>query len=72
MVPEEGLAVSAELTALRTELERMATVLLEAELPEPPDPPDNELPWGAEDVPAAPEDPHSDEVLLFEASARAA
>jgi hypothetical protein len=60
------------LTALRDELERMATVLLEAELPEPPDPPDSELPWGAEEAPSALEDPDSAEVRLFEPSARAA
>ena len=44
-MPEESVSptVTTELTALRDELERMATVLLEAELPEPPD---SELPWG--------------------------
>jgi chromosome segregation ATPase len=72
VVPEEsnGMAVSAEVTSLRDELERMAAVLLEAELPEPPDPPDSELPWGAEEVFALPDD--SDVVLLFEPHARAA
>ena len=64
-------APAAELTALRDELDRMAAVLLEAELPEPPDPPDGELPWGAEDVPTA--DPVDEaDVLLFDPAARAA
>ncbi len=63
-------AVPAELAALRDELERMAAVLLDAELPEPPDPPDGELPWGAEDVPTA--EPDEADVLLFDAPARAA
>jgi chromosome segregation ATPase len=70
VVPEEAPAVPAELTALRDELERMATVLLEAELPEPLDPPDSELPWGAED--AVPDESHDDDVLLFDPPARAA
>ncbi len=70
-VTESGApAVPAELAALRDELERMAAVLLDAELPEPPDPPDGELPWGAEDVPAA--EPDEADVLLFDAPARAA
>ena len=65
VVPEDppAPAVPAELTALREELERMATVLLEAELPEPPD---HELPWGAEDAPTAADESGSSEVLLFE------
>ena len=66
----EADAPAAELAALRDELERMAAVLLEAELPEPPDPPDGELPWGAEDEPAA--DPDEADVLQFDAPARAA
>lgn len=62
---------SAELAALRDELERLAAVLLEAELPEPPDPPEGELPWGSEDVPEALAVDGA-EVLLFEPPARAA
>lgn len=42
--------VPAELAGLRAELERVSAVLLEAELPEQPDPPQSELPWGAEEV----------------------
>jgi chromosome segregation ATPase len=45
--------VPAEVAGLRAELERVSVVLLEAELPEPPDPPQSELPWGAEEVPLA-------------------
>jgi chromosome segregation ATPase len=67
-VPDDGPAVPAELAALREELERMATVLMEAELPEPPDAPESELPWGAE---AAPDEPAGAAVLPFE-PARAA
>jgi chromosome segregation ATPase len=66
-------AVSAELGALREELERMAAVLLEAELPEPPDPPESELPWGTEEVPTAlPVESDEADVLLFDPTARAA
>lgn len=65
-------AVPAELTTLREELERMAAVLLETELPEPPDPPESELPWGAEDTPGASDEPDDAHVLLFDAPARAA
>lgn len=75
VVPEEPSvpAVPAELTALREELERMATVLMETELPEPPDPPDSELPWGADEVaPAVADEPSDSDVLLFDPTARAA
>ena len=58
---------AAELAALRDEVERMANVLLEADYPEPPDPPDGELPWGSDE--AAPE--HAD-ILPFTPSNRAA
>jgi hypothetical protein len=69
----DPVAVSAELGALRAELERMAAVLLEAELPEPLDPPDSELPWGTEEVPTAlPVESDDAEVLLFDPIARAA
>lgn len=71
-IPDESgtPAIPAELTALRDELERMATVLMEAELPEPLDPPDSELPWGSE----APSDEPTDDsgVLQFDHPARAA
>lgn len=69
-VPDEdtGPAIPAELTALRDELERMATVLMEAELPEPPDPPDSELPWGSETT-TAEEAGDDSAVLLFESRA---
>ncbi len=73
VVPEEpnAPAVPAELTALREELERMAAVLLDAELPEPPDVPDSELPWGAEAAPAHSGESDGD-VLLFDPLTRAA
>lgn len=57
----------AELAALRDEVERMADVLMRAELPEPPDPPDRELPWGADDAGAERPD-----VLPFNTALRAA
>jgi chromosome segregation protein len=61
---------SAELAVLREEVERMAAVLLEARLPEPPDPPDTALPWSAEaPSSAATERP---DVLPFPAAAWAA
>jgi chromosome segregation ATPase len=41
---------ATELAALRREVERMAAVLWEAARPEPPD---GDLPWAAEDAPAA-------------------
>ncbi|MCI0703840.1 MAG: hypothetical protein L0241_22500 [Planctomycetia bacterium] len=69
---------SPELAALRDEVERMASVLLETELPEPPDPPDSELPWGADEalLSANDEEPLAEEVELevlpFESPARAA
>lgn len=45
--------VPTEVAGLRAELERVSAVLLEADLPEQPDPPQSELPWGAEEVPLA-------------------
>ena len=54
---------SAELAALREEFERMATVLLEAGVP---DLPPEALPWAAEDVDCEPD------VLPFAPLARAA
>lgn len=70
----EAPAVPAELATLRAELDRLAAVLLEAELPEPPDPPESELPWGTEEaIPtASPADLDESHVLLFDPSARAA
>jgi DNA repair exonuclease SbcCD ATPase subunit len=75
VVPEPDLpALPAELTSLRAELERLAEVLLEAELPEPPDPPESELPWGAEEEEIPDALPVEDEadVLLFDPAAKAA
>ncbi len=75
MAIEVSDALPAELTALRDELDRMAAVLLETDLPEAPDPPDTELPWGAEDaiIPmASPAEPDGAELLYFDAPARAA
>lgn len=63
VLDEEPPAVPAELTALRDEVERMAVVLLETELPEPPD---GELPWGAPDA------EEEATVLAFERAKRAA
>ncbi len=80
-VPDDGIpfgsvvfddappAVPAELAALRDEVERMAVVLLETDLPERPD---GELPWAApeaEPVPVATEEAN---VLPFEPVTRAA
>jgi hypothetical protein len=58
---------STELTALRNEVERLATMLFEVELPEPPDPPIGELPWAVEE-PNAP----STAVVSFDSEAWAA
>jgi chromosome segregation ATPase len=85
VVPEpDAPALPAELVSLRAELDRLAAVLLEADLPEPPE---STLPWGTEEpeVPIAlPFDSDDDEmptalpfepdadVLLFESPARAA
>jgi hypothetical protein len=41
---------TVELSALRNEIERLATMLLEVELPEPPSPPQSELPWAFEEA----------------------
>ncbi len=60
-------AKSEELTALRNEVERLSALLLEIELPEPPEaePPIIEDSWDAEDSP-------TDEVLSFDSEAQAA
>jgi chromosome segregation ATPase len=60
-------APDAELAALRGEVERIAVLMMELELPEPPDPPERELPWGFEESGAPPAD-----VLPFDPGARAA
>jgi hypothetical protein len=60
---------TTEVIALRNEVERLASILLEVELPEPPEPPASELPW-AVDEPE--ETPSSSEVLPFGAEVRAA
>jgi chromosome segregation ATPase len=66
MVVPEVPALPTELVTLRDELDRMAAVLLEAELPEPPE---SELPWGSDEVPTGEADV---DVLPFEPAARAA
>jgi chromosome segregation ATPase len=73
-VPDGPPALPTELTALRDELERMAAVLLEVDLPEAPD---TELPWGSEgageDIPVATAEPDEEaDVLRFELNSRAA
>lgn len=55
---------TSELVVLRDEFERMAAVLLDAKLPEPPD---SELPWGAEEP-----EPEPASVLQFPQQNRAA
>ncbi len=57
---------AAEMAGLRNEVERLAGLVINLELPEPLDPPDNELPWGAEE-PQAPAN-----VFQFDTAARAA
>ncbi|AMV29583.1 Chromosome partition protein Smc [Gemmata sp. SH-PL17] len=57
------VAASAELSALRNEVERMAGLLLEAELPEPPEPHEGDLPWAAD---------QSEEAEVFPYTRRAA
>jgi chromosome segregation ATPase len=52
--------IPVEVAGLRAELERVSAVLLEAKLPEQPDPPQSELPWGAEDVQLALAVPHDE------------
>lgn len=59
--------VTPELIALRNEVERMANVLIEAEYPEQPDPPDGELPWCSDEPTADRAD-----VLPFNQATRAA
>jgi chromosome segregation ATPase len=59
--------VVPELAALRAELERVAVVMLDMELPDPPEPADHDLPWGSEEEPYA-----HPSVFQFDAAARAA
>ena len=54
------------MAALRGEVERLAGLVINLELPEPLDPPENELPWGAEEP-----QPQAN-VLPFDTAARAA
>lgn len=69
-VPETTLpAIPAELTALRDEVERMAAVLLETDLPELPEPADTELPWGTEEVRGLVAGAAGPEMGLFDARA---
>lgn len=69
----ETPAVPMELATLREELERLASVLLEAGLPEQPDPPDSELPWGTEEaIPVATSAEPDDANVLPFGPARAA
>jgi hypothetical protein len=63
--PPDHAASAAELAALRAEVERIAAVLMEAELPEAPD---GILPWAAEEAGGGAEDG----VLQFSATSRAA
>jgi chromosome segregation ATPase len=84
VMPEpDAPAGAAELVALRAELDRMAAVLLDTDLPERPDQTESELPWGAEEEPAVavpaddlplalPVESEDADVLPFEAGARAA
>jgi hypothetical protein len=59
-------APDAELAGLRAEVERLAATVLEIDWPEPPEPPESELPWAIEDS----EEPPA--VLHFDGGARAA
>ncbi len=59
--PSAVPAPSAELVALRAEVERLAAAVLAIELPEPPELPESELPWAIEEV----ESPSGD-VLTFD------
>ncbi|MCS6864118.1 MAG: hypothetical protein RMJ56_10045 [Gemmataceae bacterium] len=73
----EGMPTTlpSEVTVLREELERLAAVLLEAELPEPPDPPEDQLPFGSEEHTAprvAHDEPDEDVVTLFDSPSKAA
>jgi hypothetical protein len=60
-------ATDAELNALRNEVDRLANVLMDMELPEAPDPPPDELPWGIEEPTEFPRG-----VLPYPGEARAA
>ncbi len=63
-------AIPAELAALREEVERMAAVLLEADMPEPLEVDESELPWATATTDANEED--GDDILAFDFANRAA
>lgn len=63
IAPTSGAVVVPELAALREELERVAVFLIDMDVPEPPGPAEQDLPWGTEEAP---------NVLSFEGAARAA
>jgi chromosome segregation ATPase len=69
-------AIPAELAALREEVERLATVMMEMELPESLDLRDSELPWGTvvvEDaLPATDTSDPETSILAFDQTPRAA
>lgn len=65
IVPAHSSPDAHELEGLRTEVERVASFMVEMELPEPLDPPPAELPWAEEAPPAA-------ELIPFDNGARAA
>jgi hypothetical protein len=64
-VKAPAVAKSEELTALHNEVERLSAMLLEIELPEPPDPPAIPDSWAVEEIQEA-------EVLMFDSDAQAA
>ena len=65
--PRPRATVIPELEALRAELERVAVFMLDMEVPEPRETPEQDLPWGTEEeIDGAPS------VFQFENSARAA
>ena len=65
--PRREPVVVPELAALRAELERVAVVMLDMELPEPPEPAEHDLPWGSEEEPYT-----HPSVFQFDTAARAA
>jgi hypothetical protein len=65
--PTKSASPSTELTALRNEVERLAIMLLEVELPDPPELAIPELPWAVEEPNTS-----STDVLSFDTGAWAA
>jgi hypothetical protein len=63
----DGTAAETELAGLRAEVERLAVAVLEIDWPEPPAPPESELPWAIEEV-----EETSPAVLHFDGTAKAA